>query len=162
MGSTPGNMKKLTGRQEAFAQDYVLNGGNATQAYRSSYSYSGMAESTLYNEASRTLALPQVSLRIEELRQPAIDEVVLTIQERRELLTGAANELERNKSKVTPKESLRAIDLLNHMDGLYVTKTESKNAVIVKLVIEEENPEDVIEGEISTPGDPGLTPYTEE
>jgi len=53
--------------------------------------------------------------------------------------------------EVTPKESLRAIDLLNHMDGLYVTKTESKSAIIVKLIIEEEDPGDVIEGVMRTP-----------
>ena len=96
----------------------------------------------------------KIRIRVRELRQPAIDEVVLTIQERRELLTGAANELERNKVKVTPRESLRAIDLLNHMDGLYVTKTESKNAVIVRLVIEEEDPSSVLEGEIIAPDPP--------
>ena len=47
----------------------------------------------------------------------------------------------------------RAVDLLNQMDGLYVTKTEFKNQTIVKLIIEEEDPRDVIEGEISSPGD---------
>ena len=52
---------------------------------------------------------------------------------------------------MTPKDGLRAVDLLNQMEGLYVTKTESKNAVIVKLIIEEEDPSTVIEGEISTP-----------
>jgi len=55
---------------------------------------------------------------------------------------------------MTPKDGLRAVDLLNQMDGLYVTKTESKNAVIVKLIIEEEDPRDVIEGEICTPDSP--------
>jgi len=40
------------------------------------------------------------------------------------------------------------------MDGLYVTKTESKNAIIVKLIIEEEDPSSVIEGEISAPDPP--------
>ena len=55
---------------------------------------------------------------------------------------------------MTPKDGLRAVDILNSMDGLYVTKTESKNTVIVKLVIEEENPEDVIEGEVSLPDPP--------
>jgi len=56
--------------------------------------------------------------------------------------------------KITPKDGLRAVDLLNQMDGLYVTRTESKNAVIVKLVIEEEDPRDVIEGEVRSPGAP--------
>ena len=156
MGSTPGNMKKLTGKQEAFANAYVLNGGNASLAYRQSYSWQGMSEHALNVEASRTLAHPDISLRIEELRQPMIQEAVASIEERKTLLSKAVRKGLSNV-KMTPKDGLRAVDLLNQMEGLYVTKTESKNAVIVKLIIEEEDPRDVIEGEISTL-DPSETP----
>jgi len=153
MGSTSGNMKKLTPKQETFAQQYVLNGGNASLAYRESYSWQGMSEHALNVEASRTLAHPDISLRIEELRQPMIQEAIANIQERKELLSKAVRKGLSN-GEMTPKDGLRAVDLLNQMDGLYVTKTESKNAVIVKLIIEEEDPSTVIKGEISTPDRP--------
>ena len=142
---TTGNMKKLTTKQESFANAYVLNGGNATDAYRQSYTWQGMSDNALSVEACRTLALPNVSLRVQELRQPMIQEAVASIEERKKLLSEAVRKGLGN-GKMTPKDGLRAVDLLNQMDGLYVTRTESKNAVIVKLVIEEENPEDVIEG----------------
>ena len=123
-------MKKLTGKQEAFAKSYVLNGGNATQAYRDSYSYPGMAESTLYNEASRTLALPNVSLTIEELRLPVRKEAIASIEKRKVWLT---NLIDDDYARNTDK--LRAVDLLNQMEGVYVTKIESKQASLVELVI---------------------------
>ncbi len=104
-----------------------------------------MSDNALGVEACRTLALPSVSLRVQELRQPMIQEAVASIEERKKLLSEAVRKGLGN-GKMTPKDGLRAVDLLNQMDGLYVTRTESKNAVIVKLVIEEENPEDVIEG----------------
>ena len=149
------NNRKLTPKQEAFAIAYVLNGGNATGAYRKSYSWQGMSDNALGVEACRTLALPSVSLRVQELRQPMIQEAVASIEERKKLLSEAVRK-GLGDGKMTPKDGLRAVDLLNQMDGLYVTKTESKNAVIVKLIIEEEDPRDVIEGEISSP-DPAAT-----
>ena len=74
-------MKKLTGKQERFAQEYVLNGGNATQAYRESYTWQGMSDNALSVEGKRTLALPHVSLRVQELRQPMIQEAVASIDD---------------------------------------------------------------------------------
>ena len=44
------------------------------------------------------------------------------------------------------------------MEGLYVTKSEIKNQTIVKLIIEEEDPIDVNEGEISSPDPPETSP----
>jgi len=89
---------------------------------------------------------------VDEIRSPAVQEAIANIQERKELLSKAVRKGLGN-GKMTPKDGLRAVDLLNQMEGIYVTKTESKNAVIVKLVIEEEDPSSVIEGEIS-PSDP--------
>jgi len=125
-----GNMKKLTGKQEAFAQAYVLNGGNASQAYRDSYSSSGMAKSTLYNEASRTLAIPEVSHRVEELRLPIREEAIASIEKRKVWLT---NLIDDDYARNTDK--LRAVDLLNQMEGVYITKVEAKAVQVVELVI---------------------------
>ena len=38
--------------------------------------------------------------------------------------------------------------------GIYIQRSEHRQATIVKLIIEEEDPSSVIEGEISTPSPP--------
>jgi len=123
-------MKKLTGKQEVFAQAYVLNGGNASDAYRQSYSWAGMSKSALRVEAMRTLALPHVSLTIDELRLPVRKEAIASIEKRKVWLT---NLIDDDYARNTDK--LRAIDLLNQMEAVYITKIESKQASIVELVI---------------------------
>ena len=134
-------MKKLTGKQEAFAQSYVLNGGNASKAYRDSYSYRGTSENALNVEAKRTLALPHIALRVEELRLPAIKDSIDTIERRKEFLTriirGEESDIGMYGQKQKPKLSVRikASDQLNQMEGVYITKIEAKQASIVELVI---------------------------
>ena len=135
------NMKKLTGKQEGFAQAYVLNGGNATQAYRDSYSYNGASENALNVEAKRTLALPHISLRVQELRLPAIKDSIDTIERRKEFLTriirGEEPDIGMYGQKQKPKLSVRikASDQLNQMEGVYITKVESREVQLVELVI---------------------------
>ena len=123
-------MKKLTPKQERFAQSYVLNGGNASEAYRQSYSWSGMSKGALRVEAMRTLALPNVSLTIEELRLPVRKEAIASIEKRKVWLT---NLMDDNAARNTDK--LRAVDLLNQMEGVYITKVEAKAVQVVELVI---------------------------
>jgi len=141
MRSTSGNMKALTGKQEAFAQSYVLNGGNASKAYRDSYSYSEMKEGTLAHEASRTLALPHVSHRVEELRLPVRKEAIAAIEERKEFLSrvvrGEEPDIGMYGQEIRPRlvTRLKASDQLNQIEGVYVTKIESRQASIVELVI---------------------------
>jgi len=142
-------MKKLTGRQEAFAQAYVLNGGNASEAYRQSYSWAGMSKSALRVEAMRTLALPNVSLTIEELRQPVRKEAIASIEKRKVWLT---NLIDDDYARTTDK--LRAVDLLNQMEGVYITKIESKTAQLVELVIVTT---DMVDGKL-VEGTPDITP----
>jgi len=57
----------LTGKQEAFAQEYVRNGGNATAAYRTAYATELTGKDGLWVDAHNTRHLPNVSLRIEAL-----------------------------------------------------------------------------------------------
>lgn len=136
-----GTMKKLTGRQEAFAQSYVLNGGNASKAYRDSYSYRGTSENALNVEAKRTLALPHISLRVEELRLPMIKDSIDTIEQRKEFLTriirGEEPDIGMYGQEIRPRlvTRLKASDQLNQMEGVYITKIESKTAQLVELVI---------------------------
>lgn len=79
----------LTPQQEKFAQGCVTL-TNMSAAYRHAYNAEKMAWPTIYTEASRLAALPEVAARIEELRKEAaertaIPSLVERIKEQREL-----------------------------------------------------------------------------
>ena len=58
----------LTIKKQAFADEYILNGGNASAAYRHAYN-THAAPHTIAVEASRLLADPDVTLRVSALRE---------------------------------------------------------------------------------------------
>ena len=68
----------LTPKQEAFAQEYVKNGGNATAAYKLVYIVTSMARATLNASASRLLAHVMVAPRIIAIRERAAHRVDVT------------------------------------------------------------------------------------
>ena len=57
----------LTGKQEAFAQEYVRNGGNSTAAYRKAYVVGNMEKNTLWTAAYQVRSSYYVAMRIEAL-----------------------------------------------------------------------------------------------
>lgn len=59
---------KLTVKQEKFCNNYVET-GNASEAYRRSYSCENMKSETINEKASRLLKECKISARIEELRR---------------------------------------------------------------------------------------------
>lgn len=110
-------MSKLTTQQEKFAQAIALEDMNQTDAYRSAYNTSKMTDKSVWEKASELAANVKVSARIEELREKAMTPKVMNAQERREKLTELAKSEDANTA-------MKAIDLLNKMDGEYVTKVE--------------------------------------
>lgn len=65
MGARP----DLTKKQDAFCQEYALNGGNATQAYRKGFTPKKSSDATVAAAASRLLTNAKVRLRIEHYQQ---------------------------------------------------------------------------------------------
>ncbi len=64
------NCKKLDLKDEVFAQEYVNNGNNATQAYRNSREkWQTLSKGVLWSEASRIKNKPEVYARIEALQR---------------------------------------------------------------------------------------------
>lgn len=105
---------KLTDKQEAFALEYVMNGGNASAAYRKCYDVGeDTKDTTVWRDAHKTLNKPNVDTRIGELRSERFSRKILSLEERRALLTEWA--LEGDK---------KSLDMLNRMDGVYVEKHE--------------------------------------
>lgn len=111
-------MQKLTSQQEKFAQAIALEDMNQADAYRSAYDTSRMGDDTIYVKASNLASKDKIAVRIAELRQQAMTPKVMTAQKRREKLT----ELAKNED---PNVAMKAIDLLNKMDGEYVQKVEA-------------------------------------
>ncbi|EMB3069436.1 terminase small subunit [Pseudomonas aeruginosa] len=69
----------LTPKQEAFCLAY-LETGNASEAYRQSYSASRMSDKQVWEEASKLLKNPKVAQRVEELRAPVRAKAQLTLE----------------------------------------------------------------------------------
>lgn len=63
------NEKGLTEKQERFCREYLLCGGNASEAYRRAFDAKKMKPETIWSNACRLLADNKVTARIEELRE---------------------------------------------------------------------------------------------
>ena len=71
-------MKKLTPKQNKFAEEYV-NTGNASEAYRRAYDVSKTTSNDVIAvEGSRLLSDPNVSLRVKELQKKEADNFQIT------------------------------------------------------------------------------------
>lgn len=72
-------MKSLTPKQEAFCLAY-LETGNASEAYRRSYSAKSASETSIGRMAKALLDNVKIASRIAELRKPAVERAQLTLE----------------------------------------------------------------------------------
>jgi len=141
------NNKTLTPKQQRFVQEYLAT-GNASEAYRRAYDAENMKPAVVKVKACELLKSGNVAVTVQELREASMTETVATLIERKEWLSSVVRGKE-EQAKFSDR--LRALDLLNQMEAIYVQRSEHRQATIVKLIIEEEDPSSVIEGGISTP-----------
>jgi phage terminase small subunit len=127
-------VRKLSQKQEDFAKAIALDGMKQIDAYKASYSAKNMSDDAIYVEASRLAADPRIALRIKELSKEADSPRVMNAKKRREKLTELANSDD-------PNVAMKAIDLLNKMDGEYVQKiaadVQTETTINIELVEEE-------------------------
>lgn len=102
--------KQITQKQEAFAIEYVQNGGNASAAYRHAYDTSRMLEKSVWEKASELKSHVKVSSRIEELQESRKVAIQWTDWERLLRLKMAADSGDHG-------EAIRAIAEANKMLG---------------------------------------------
>ena len=119
----------LTAKQEKFVQSIVLDNMNLSDAYRSAYNADKMSDKTVNEKASLLAGEDKIRTRISELRQQTMTPKVMNAQKRREKLTELANDED-------PNVAMKAIDLLNKMDGEYVQKVEAAVTNAVNISIE--------------------------
>lgn len=114
----------LTPRQRRFVAALVSNPevNNPLMAYKAA-GYSVTSDRVGRANAETLRKKPAVAAEIERLQQEAAQNVVMTIQKRYEALTDIANDRD-----ISTADRLKAIDLLNRMDSVYINKSESINS----------------------------------
>lgn len=120
----------LTPKQENFARE-IVKGNSQADAYRSAYSCKKMSDKTIWENASRLMADSKVKARVQELQEQLNKSTIMTAQERLEWLT----ELIKNTNEGTT-DRLRAIDLMNKMQGEYVQRVEATVDTDISINIE--------------------------
>ena len=103
----------LTDKQEGFAVSFVMNGGDASAAYRENYSYENMNDATIWRKAYDVRHNGKVSAMIHELRLKTMTSKILTLEERKKLLSERALDGDN-----------KALDMLNRMEGVYIEKQQ--------------------------------------
>ena len=119
--TAPNVLTGLTDKQEAFAQA-VASGSNLSDAYRSSYEASGMADSTIWTQASLLLSNQKVTARLmvlnsekeQQRRMMAVSRAERVLQRLESLADSALAESVR----------VRANELLGKTAGLFTDQVE--------------------------------------
>lgn len=120
----------LTAKQEQFAQN-IIKGMSQADAYRSAYPKQKMSDKTIWEAASRLMTNDKVVARIEELRAQIAGEAIMDAQRRLEWLTAVIC-----SDAETTGDKLKAIDLMNKMQGEYVQKVQAEVTNAVNINIE--------------------------
>ena len=96
-----------------------------------------MSDKTVWEAASRLMANSKVVARLSELRDKLANEKIMSAQKRMEWLT----ELIKNDD-ASNMDKLRALDILNKMDGEYVQKiqaeVQTETTISIELVDDDE------------------------
>lgn len=120
----------LTAKQEAFVQS-IIKGMSQADAYRSAYSTKNMADKTIHENASRLANDSKVRARLDELRGQISTENIMNAQKRLEWLTELITSGEESTT-----DKLKAIDIMNKMQGEYVQKVQAEVTNAVNINIE--------------------------
>lgn len=124
----------LTAKQEKFVQG-IIEGKSQAEAYRSAYNTQKMADKTIWENASRLMADSKVTARMNELRSQMMAASIMSAKGRLEWLTNLINNAEEGTN-----EKLKAIDIMNKMQGEYVQKVEAdvKSEVTINIELSDD------------------------
>ena len=119
----------MTVKQEKFCIEYIKS-GNATEAYKKAFNAENMKPTTINKKAYELLKKPEIKEFIEKTREQTIDEAIIETKQRKIFLSNLIRD-----DKADISEKLKAIDLLNKMDGVYTQKVEHKGLNVQKIEI---------------------------
>lgn len=119
----------LTANQEAFVKR-IIEGMNQADAYRAAYPNNKMSDKTIWEAASRLMKNDKVLARLSELRNELAKPTIMSAQRRLEWLTEVIN----GEQDINAK--LKAVDIMNKMQGEYVQKVEANVTNDVTINVE--------------------------
>jgi phage terminase small subunit len=123
----------LTDKQEKFCVN-VATGMTLIDAYKNSYNTENMVDNSIYCESSKLMDNPKIIQRVDELRKEARTDKIMTAAQRKEFLTNMImNDIEANRT-----DKLKALDILNKMDGEYIEKIKAE-VDITNMVVDIED-----------------------
>ena len=124
----------LTAKQEQFVQN-IIQGMSQADAYRSAYPNQRMSDKTVWETASKLMTNPKVIARLTELRNQLAKPSIMSAQERLEWLTERITD-----DDVDINAKLKAIDIMNKMQGEYVQKVEAEvtNAISINIELSDD------------------------
>lgn len=106
-------------KKEKFIQ-CIISGMSQRKAYREAYPNSSKwKDATVDNKASKLFHEDEILARYEELQKVAEDDAIMSAKERKIWLTEKVLD---NREKT--ENQLKAMDILNKMDGEYTNKVE--------------------------------------
>lgn len=121
----------LTAKQEKFVQSVVLEEMNYSDAYRSAYNTDKMSDKTVNEKACLLAGEDKIRARMTELRGELLTPKVMTAQQRLEWLTRLID----SESEDT-NTKLKAVDIMNKMQGEYTQKVEANVTNEVTINVE--------------------------
>ena len=98
----------------------VVEGMDLAEAYRTAFSTKNMTTKSIHECASHLAAVPEVAQRIKELREQLDEDTIMNAKERLRWLTSIIRSAEE-----TTADKLKAVDVMNKMQGEYVQKVEA-------------------------------------
>ena len=127
----------LTAKQEKFVRNLV-QGMSQREAYKNSYDAENMSDKVIDNEASKLFNSHEISMRYKELQNRLDKHTIMTAQERLEYLTEIIQglQLDNDNAPADLNIKLKAIDIMNKMQGEYVQKIEADVNSEVNITIE--------------------------
>jgi len=127
----------LTPKQEKFVRN-LIQGMSQREAYKNSYDAENMTDKTIDEEACRLFKDSKISARYKELQDRLEDSTIMTAKERLEYLTSIIMDIEREQGEIPAdlNTKIRAIDIMNKMQGEYVQKIEADVNSEVNITIE--------------------------
>jgi len=115
--------KKLTLKQEAFAQKY-MECGNASKAYRHAYDAENCSPETVKVEASKLMASPNIALTLVSLQEAARERALVSRQSQTMKLQKLSAKAENYDTVSGVSAAINAEKEVNKLNGLITDKLE--------------------------------------
>ena len=129
--------EKLTLKQEKFVQN-LIKGMSQREAYRNAYNNNKTKDEIIDTRACELFKNSKVKVRYEELLKRLEDKAIMSAEERMKWLSKVIKadikverEYDNEVKEYDPymSDRLKAMDILNKMDGQYTTKIEGNISV---------------------------------